>query len=173
MGAQSIVLDPSKNCPQPHIVMHEIGHAIGFYHEHNRPDRDEYVKIITDNIDKLDPEFQDQYDRLKTSWVNSLGVGYDYNSIMHYGRYFGIVNSNGSYVRLETIQPRDPNITVGEARGLSPLDIIQTNRLYSCSKLTHYLKYLQSCLLAHVLLGKMLPGTRCGLMFCPRGRSQT
>ena len=174
MGAQSIVLDPSQNCLQPHIVMHEIGHAIGFYHEHNRPDRDEYVKIITRNIDKLDPELQDEYDRLKTSQVNSLGVGYDYNSIMHYDRYVGTVDSNGSYVRLEIIQPRDPNITVGEARGLSPLDIIQTNRLYGCSKLTHYLKYLQSCLLAHVLLSlaKMLPAICCGLMFCPQERNQ-
>ena len=132
MGPQSIVLDPSQNCLQPHVVMHEIGHAIGFYHEHSRPDRNKYVKIIYRNID---PKFWNDYRLLNQSEVDSLGVGYDYNSIMHYDRYLGTVDSNGSYVRLETIRPRDPNITIGEARGLSPLDIIQTNKLYSCSKL--------------------------------------
>lgn len=135
MGAQSIVLDPSQNCLQPSVVMHEIGHAIGFYHEHSRPDRDEYVEIIYSNIDMLDPTFRKDYRLLNPSEVNSLGVGYDYNSIMHYNRYRSVVDSN---VKLEVIRPRDPNITIGEAHGLSPLDVIQTNRLYSCSKLTVY-----------------------------------
>ena len=128
--------------------MHEIGHAIGFFHEHSRPDRDEYVEIITSNIDMIDTKFWNDYTLLDPSEVNSLGVGYDYNSIMHYDRYRSTVDSNGQYVRLETIRPRDPNITIGQAYGLSPLDIIQTNRLYSCSKLTCYLRYLQSYLLA-------------------------
>ena len=118
--------------------MHEIGHAIGFFHEHSRPDRDEYVEIITSNIDMIDPTLQKEYRLLNSSEVNSLGVGYDYNSIMHYDRYYGTVDSNGQYIEKEIIRPKNPNITIGEARGLSPLDIIQTNRLYSCSKLTSY-----------------------------------
>jgi len=39
-----------KFCETVAIVEHEIMHALAFYHEHSRPDRDDHVNIIDSNI---------------------------------------------------------------------------------------------------------------------------
>ena len=68
--------------PQRGIVMHEIGHAIGLVHEHQRPDRDDYVTIIESNID---PGARSQYRRYSWNVIMNMSIPYDYRSIMHYG----------------------------------------------------------------------------------------
>ena len=62
------------------LILHEFIHAFGFHHEQSRPDRDEYVEIIWDNIR---PEYQNQFDI--AFGTNTYGVPYDPNSVMHYG----------------------------------------------------------------------------------------
>ena len=47
-GPQAISI--GKNCDKFGIVVHELGHAVGFWHEHTRPDRNSWVKIIKENI---------------------------------------------------------------------------------------------------------------------------
>ena len=47
-GPQAISI--GKNCDKFGIVVHELGHVVGFWHEHTRPDRDKHVQIIYKNI---------------------------------------------------------------------------------------------------------------------------
>lgn len=47
-GEQSITLGP--DCYYLGVIMHEMTHAVGFFHEQNRWDRDDYITIHWNNI---------------------------------------------------------------------------------------------------------------------------
>lgn len=126
-GNQAISI--GKNCDKFGIVVHELGHVIGFWHEHTRPDRDDHVKIIYKNIM---PGQQYNFNKLTALEVNSLGEDYDYGSIMHYAR-----NTFARATYVDTILPRKkPDMVVrpeiGQRVRLSPGDIAQANKLYRC-----------------------------------------
>ena len=62
-------------------VCHEVGHALGLWHEQQRPDRDTYVVINWANIDpSLQPNFA------IISGGQTFATSYDFYSVMHYSR---------------------------------------------------------------------------------------
>ncbi|XP_059469459.1 protein tolkin-like [Neocloeon triangulifer] len=128
-GVQAISI--GKNCDKFGIVVHELGHVVGFWHEHTRPDRDHHVAIVRENI-LTGQEYN--FNKLTSEEVHSLGLPYDYDSIMHYARN---TFSKGSY--LDTILPLEQMPTkkrpeIGQRIRLSEGDVSQTNLLYKCPK---------------------------------------
>ncbi|XP_056099916.1 bone morphogenetic protein 1b isoform X4 [Rhinichthys klamathensis goyatoka] len=127
-GAQAISI--GKNCDKFGIVVHELGHVIGFWHEHTRPDRDEHVNIFRENIQ---PGQEYNFEKMEPDDVDSLGEVYDFNSIMHYARN---TFSRGTY--LDTMLPRyevdGVRPPIGQRTRLSKGDIAQARKLYKCPR---------------------------------------
>ena len=70
-------------------VCHEVGHALGLWHEQQRPDRDTYVTINTSNIV---PGTEGNFAIISGGQIFS--TAYDFYSVMHYTRNTFAINPN-------------------------------------------------------------------------------
>jgi hypothetical protein len=60
------------------VIVHELMHLLGIHHEHQRPDRNQYIEVVTANIA---PGAMINFEI-----VNATPNGpYDFESLMHYG----------------------------------------------------------------------------------------
>uniref|UniRef100_A0A0M3HHW2 Metalloendopeptidase n=1 Tax=Ascaris lumbricoides TaxID=6252 RepID=A0A0M3HHW2_ASCLU len=78
-GPQDISI--GYGCTAVGIVAHEIGHALGLYHEQARYDRDSHVRVLTQNIQS---GYANQFSKQSQNSMVTYGVKYDYGSVMHY-----------------------------------------------------------------------------------------
>uniref|UniRef100_A0A671SQ73 Metalloendopeptidase n=1 Tax=Sinocyclocheilus anshuiensis TaxID=1608454 RepID=A0A671SQ73_9TELE len=119
-GGKQVVSLNRQGCVYHGI--HELLHALGFYHEQTRSDRDKYVMINWENIS---PDMAQNFQKQNT---NNQNTPYDYGSIMHYGKTTFSIQPG-----LETITPiPDETVEIGQSQGMSNTDILRVNKLYGC-----------------------------------------
>lgn len=131
-GKQDLSLTAACFTSGKGTIIHEFMHALGIWHEHTRPDRDNYVYVYFEHILT---EAQDNYKKRPQNMVDLVGEPYDYYSIMHYGAYdFSIDPSS-----LPTLWPLDEEIDakeMGQRSYITELDKSKLSKLYRCD-ITH------------------------------------
>ncbi|CAH3037134.1 unnamed protein product, partial [Porites lobata] len=111
-------------CNSKGIILHEIMHAIGFWHEQSRTDRDKYLSVQWQNIK---PGQEKNFNKYPASEVDFAGGMYDFDSLMHYGNYAFSKNRKPTLVAL-----KNPKLQFGRTLKLSKTDILQLNAMYDC-----------------------------------------
>ncbi|XP_041124876.1 zinc metalloproteinase nas-5-like [Polyodon spathula] len=127
-------------------IIHELTHALGFWHEQARSDRDRFVTISWANIwtgkvyhlqHAIHVRVRVHSPRRATVllWFenNFMLVGdsrnlveYDYGSVMHYSRRAFSKDGKDTIIPTQTAE-------IGQRLGMSPLDIKKINALYQCA----------------------------------------
>ncbi|XP_072008112.1 meprin A subunit beta-like isoform X2 [Engystomops pustulosus] len=146
-GKQQLSL--GNNCDRLATIQHEFLHALGFWHEQSRSDRDDYVVIMWDRIQSGTQNNFNKYDDTRSS---SLNVPYDYTSVMHYSKTAFQVGQEPTIVtRIEAFSD-----VIGQRMDFSDYDLEKLNRLYNCST---FISFLDTCDFEYNNICGMIQGT--------------
>jgi hypothetical protein len=113
-------------CEHYSTVLHELGHAFGLTHEHQRADRDDYVDILEENVDKQFMGFGLKLNFSKHD--GELYTPYDFLSIMHYDQYAFSKNDLKTILLKEKFKNMQDRI--GNSNTLSEYDIKSIQLMY-------------------------------------------
>ncbi|GIY10624.1 zinc metalloproteinase nas-15 [Caerostris darwini] len=121
-GQQALSL--GNGCLFVGTTIHELGHALGFYHEQNRSDRDAYLYIYLNNVVR---GMESNFAKLGPN-QNILYTAFDYNSIMIYGN--SAFSTNGYW----TMEAKNGQRLYEpfEKDTMTWSDIARVNKMYNC-----------------------------------------
>lgn len=134
-GMQTVSL--GRGCSNFGIILHELMHVIGFYHLHQRHDRDKYLDIHWQNIN---PMYMNNFKLLGPEHI-PMDERFDYHSIMMYGDTSFSRDSQSI-----TMTPTSSGIRLLDPAfktGLSEIDVRSIRKMYDCqtNHLTNFLDY--------------------------------
>ncbi|MBC7420694.1 MAG: M12 family metallopeptidase [Bdellovibrio sp.] len=119
-GAQPIWISP--NCGVREII-HELMHAIGFIHEQNRSDRNQFLDMLWVNIDS---RHKINFDIFSSSLMQLSGLSsFDFESVMLYPDTMFSINNQ------PTMRPKDPTQFIRPSSALSSKDLERLNLINS------------------------------------------
>ncbi|KAF4103248.1 meprin A subunit beta-like [Onychostoma macrolepis] len=131
-GAQALSI--GNGCGTIAIIEHEFLHALGFWHEQSRYDRDDYVTI---NFENIITGYKDNFNKYSENQTTTQGTPYDYYSVMHYDKN-AFSNGNGSTIITKRPEFQD---VIGQRLDLSEYDVIELNKLYKCNSSISFLDH--------------------------------
>lgn len=151
------IVNIASGCVNVGTVIHLVLHALGMFHEHQRPDRDNFVQIVTTNVDsnriggnvgttKYDTVFTKAPEGLN-AWTNiTVSKPYDFSSIMHNGPcHYSVSEEFGGGPGACTLEPTlkaapgkeqvfiGQQGNIGNRATLSAGDVWMLSQLYSCA----------------------------------------
>jgi hypothetical protein len=162
-GAQSIKL--TSSCLGSYAVHHEIGHALGVFHQHTRKDRDDFVSVVWANIQGC-PSTATQYSHCgATACASNLAdcgctaathdngscykahnfrtnssrsnIGeYDYDSVMHYPVWGFRKSGAGNTLEVLLTDDSGTPFAIGQRNHLSAGDIAAMRAMYPTLSIT-------------------------------------
>ncbi|XP_072005019.1 astacin-like metalloendopeptidase isoform X2 [Engystomops pustulosus] len=116
------VVSLSDQCVQrgKGVVLHEFMHVIGFWHEHSRVDRDDYVIIHWKSIIEA---YLQNFCKYETT---NVVVSYDTGSLLQYS------STAFAKANMISMEARNSKVHLGQRIKLSDSDILRINILYHC-----------------------------------------
>ncbi|OWA53618.1 putative Acidic mammalian chitinase [Hypsibius exemplaris] len=129
-GGQRVTLSIGACTDKLGKVQHELMHALGFFHEQSRLDRDDYVEINLDNVKPADEVSDDPGNFKKYLNTTAFGQPYDFGSVLHYGMFDFAVNRSVWTIRP---LPKYKDKEIGQRNWLSKIDIAKINAMYNCA----------------------------------------
>ncbi|WP_192937700.1 M12 family metallopeptidase [Sinorhizobium meliloti] len=127
-GGEQFIYIHANHWSSSYVLQHEIGHALGLVHEHQRNDRDHYVYINGHNI------MQGQASQFALWSISpAFSTDYDFASIMHYPNcaYSLHNNCSNNTPQFQTIVPRACDRDVVGGFTITALDIDAIRHAYA------------------------------------------